>query len=183
MYYHEFGGGTSATYRLWTPEAEVLHVLQLQTPEGHLWIPRTKLISNPNAKHPLPKWIEQQLTRFPSDHISPVAAFSMVEFTHQPDARHAPQLALDNLIYTSQFYEMFHSSDLDIPPTHSPLDRFPDWSNINGVMLHNISELQHVLTTLAEIWGPLRGASHTAKETQAAESARISCHNERTMQG
>jgi hypothetical protein len=58
------------------------------TPEGHVWIPRTKLISNPNpnAKHPLPKWIEQQLARFPSDHISQVAAFSMVEFTHQPDA-------------------------------------------------------------------------------------------------
>ncbi len=56
------------------------------TPAGHVWIPRTKLISNPNAKHPLPKWIEQQLARFPSDHISPVAAFSMVEFTHQPDA-------------------------------------------------------------------------------------------------
>ena len=22
LYYHEFGGGTSATYRLWTPEAD-----------------------------------------------------------------------------------------------------------------------------------------------------------------
>ena len=38
-------------------------------------------------------------------------------------------------------------------------------------MLHNISELQHVLTTLAKIGGLLRRASHTAKETQAAESA------------
>ena len=40
-------------------------------------------------------------------------------------------------------------------------------------MLHNISELQHVLTTQAEIWGPLRGASRTARETQAAESAKM----------
>ncbi len=55
-----------------------------------------------------------------------------------------------------------------------PLEPFPNRRYINGVMLHNISEVQHVLTTLAEIWGPLRGASHTAKETQAAESARMS---------
>src|SRR5271157_3042939 len=31
----------------------------------------------------------------------------------------------------------------------------------------------HVCTTLAEIWGPLRGASRTARETRAAESARM----------
>ncbi len=63
-----------------------------------------------------------------------------------------------------------------------PLEPFPNRRYINGVMLHNISEVQHVLTTLAEIWGPLRGASHTAKETQAAESASNERHNERTMQ-
>jgi hypothetical protein len=37
------------------------------TSEGEAWIPRTKLILNTNAKHPLPDWAGQQLARFASD--------------------------------------------------------------------------------------------------------------------
>jgi hypothetical protein len=37
------------------------------TQDGEAWIPRSKLIVNPNAKHPLPDWINQQLGRYASD--------------------------------------------------------------------------------------------------------------------
>lgn len=37
------------------------------TENGQAWIPRTKLILNPYAKHPLPGWISQQLSRHASD--------------------------------------------------------------------------------------------------------------------
>jgi hypothetical protein len=37
------------------------------SPGGEAWIPRTKLILNTHAKHPLPDWIAQQLQRFASD--------------------------------------------------------------------------------------------------------------------
>jgi hypothetical protein len=37
------------------------------TAQGEAWIPRTKVISNPNATRPLPDWIGKQLIRFASD--------------------------------------------------------------------------------------------------------------------
>jgi hypothetical protein len=37
------------------------------TEAGEAWIPRTKLITNPHAKHPLPGWIGQELGRSASD--------------------------------------------------------------------------------------------------------------------
>ena len=36
----------------------------------------------------------------------------------------------------------------------------------------------HVVTALAQLWGPLRGASRTARETRAAESAKMTRDNE-----
>lgn len=37
------------------------------TPDGEAWVPRTKLIVNPHARHPLPEWVHPQLARFASD--------------------------------------------------------------------------------------------------------------------
>lgn len=34
------------------------------TPEGEAWIPQTKLLLNPHARHRLPSWIVRSLTRF-----------------------------------------------------------------------------------------------------------------------
>ena len=76
--------------------------------------------------------------------------------------RHLPRSKINRSVFTTP-----------LPACKLPFDRYPNWRNIKGVMLHQINNLHRCSTTLADIWRPLRGSSRTARETRTAESAKM----------